>query len=93
MWNDNFFLLYELFYKFVIALILFGTYAIVRYTVAFWFGKKAKRLNTVSNSRISIEINSERNNKQNYRRVLYLTFGLVVLHALMYSLVDIIGGR
>ena len=55
MWNDNFFLLYELVYKLAIALILFGTYAIVRYFVALWLGENFKRLNIVSNSSINME--------------------------------------
>ncbi len=93
MWDDNFFLLYELGFKLAIAFILFGTYVVVRYIVGRWLGQRVERRNMFSILRMSMESDREKKNKKIYNRVLLLTFGLVVLNTLMYSLVDILGGR
>ena len=81
----------------VIALILFGTWVIVRWGVGKWFrGTIIFNEEEDGVSKESYRDMGENNPKKTdkkHTRVLLLTFALVVLTMFMFNAVDILGGR
>lgn len=76
-----------------IVLILFGTYFVVRCVVARWFRQRVERFDRGFSENTDMESDLKRKCKQNNKKVLFLTFSLVVLSTFMFSLVDMLNNK
>jgi hypothetical protein len=93
MWNENYVLLFEYASHLTAVFILFGTYFFVRCLVAKWFREEVERLNSGFNENTDMESDLKRKCKQNNKKVLFLTFSLVILSTFMFSFVDMLNNK